>query len=107
MLENRSFDNILGWLYDADNKPPFHEVPRGQKFEGLSGGNFCNPRPGGGQACVGKGTVMTDPFPNPNEPYDHVCVQMYNQKFSSGQIPNTTATPTMDGFVNDYAEAIQ
>ena len=30
MLENRSFDNLLGWLYD-DETPP-----REQKFEGLN-----------------------------------------------------------------------
>ena len=107
MLENRSFDNILGWLYDPDNKPPFDKVPRDQKFEGLSGKKLCNPRPDGGTACVGKGTVMTDPFPDPNEPYDHVYAQMYNQKYPPGKVPNTTETPRMEGFVKDYAEAIQ
>ena len=29
MLENGSFDNLLGWLYDGDHPP------RGQAFEGL------------------------------------------------------------------------
>jgi phospholipase C len=107
MLENRSFDNVLGWLYDKDNKPPFDKVPRGQKFEGVSGKNLCNPRPGGGEACVGKGTVMTDPFPDPNEPYDHVFTQMFNRTYPKDHIPNTTDIPSMDGFVNDYANAIQ
>jgi phospholipase C len=107
MLENRSFDNVLGWLYDKDNQPPFDKVPRGQKFEGLSGGKYCNPRPGGGEACPGKGTVMTDPFPDPNEPYDHVFTQMFNKTYPKDSIPNTTEVPTMDGFVNDYADAIQ
>src|SRR5919202_1454117 len=32
MMENRSFDNLLGWLY-ADEAPP-----RGQQFEGLHPG---------------------------------------------------------------------
>jgi phospholipase C len=36
MLENRSFDNLLGWLYD-DQKPPYN-----QEFEGLSK-NLWNP----------------------------------------------------------------
>ena len=107
MLENRSFDNILGWLYDPDNKPPFNEVPRGQSFEGLSGKeNLCNPRPGGGTVCVGKGTVMTDPFPDPNEPYDQVYAQMYNANPPPTPIPNTTDSPNMQGFVINYAEAI-
>ena len=38
MLENRSFDNLLGWLY-AD-KAPYDRPPAGQHFEGLSEGLF-------------------------------------------------------------------
>ena len=34
MLENRSFDNLLGWLY-AD-KAPYDRPPDGQHFEGLT-----------------------------------------------------------------------
>lgn len=106
MMENRSFDNVLGWLYDPENKPPFDKVPRGQTFEGVSGKRLCNPRPGGGEACVGKGTSMIDPFPDPNEPYDHVYAQMYNDHTQPNPIPNKTTPPSMDGFVIDYAEAI-
>jgi phospholipase C len=68
MLENRSFDNVLGWLYVPDNDPPFDKVPRGQTFEGVSGKDLSNPRPGGGVARVGKNTVMTDPYTDINEP---------------------------------------
>jgi phospholipase C len=107
MLENRSFDNVLGWLYDPDNKPPFDKVPRGQQFEGLAGKELWNLRPDGSKAYVGKGKVMTDPFPDPNEPYEHVYMQMYNPQTMPNPIPNTTATPTMDGFVIDYWNAIQ
>lgn len=107
MLENRSFDNVLGWLYDKDNQAPFKkEAPRGQSFEGLSGKTLCNPRPKGGEACVGKGTVMTDPFPDPNEPYDHVYTQQFNVPVARNNIPNRTDEPLMNGFVNDYANAI-
>ncbi|HJU55480.1 MAG TPA: alkaline phosphatase family protein [Pyrinomonadaceae bacterium] len=100
MMENRSFDNVLGWLYDPAN------VPRGQSFEGVSGKKLCNPLPGGGEACVGKGTVMTDPFPDPNEPYDQVYAQMFNQNPPPTPIPNTTDVPNMQGFVINYADAI-
>ncbi len=27
MMENRSFDNMLGWLYDPDNPPPYNHKP--------------------------------------------------------------------------------
>ena len=106
MLENRSFDNVLGWLYDPDNDPPFDKVPRGQTFEGVSGKDLSNPRPAGGLAHVGKGTVMTDPYPDPNEPYDDVYMQMYNPETMPCPIPNTTETPAMQGFVINYQNAI-
>jgi phospholipase C len=106
MLENRSFDNVLGWLYDKDNQEPFKHVPPGQTFEGLSGAPHCNPRPDKGETCVGKGTDMTAPFPDPNEPYDHVYTQMFNEVADRDKIPNRTDAPPMIGFVNDYANAI-
>jgi len=39
MLENRSFDNLLGWLYTDD--PPYDRPPAGQHFEGLNYGLQC------------------------------------------------------------------
>ncbi len=109
MMENRSFDNVLGWLYDAHNKPPFDKVPPGQSFDGVSGKDLSNPRSldgTGGDVRVGKGTVMTDPFPDPNEPYDHVYAQMYNDHSNPCPVPNMTTSPSMKGFVIDYANAI-
>ncbi len=35
MLENRSFDHMLGRLYHADNPAPFQSPPRGQSFDGV------------------------------------------------------------------------
>ncbi|HEX8888727.1 MAG TPA: alkaline phosphatase family protein [Pyrinomonadaceae bacterium] len=99
MMENRSFDNVLGWLYGDD-------VPRGQSFEGLYGKNLSNPLPDGSLVPVGKGTVMTDPFPDPNEPYDQVFAQMYNQNPPPTPIPNMTTSPDMQGFVINYVAAI-
>ena len=32
--------------------------------------------------------------------------QMYNQEYPPDKVPNTTETPRMEGFVNDYANAI-
>ena len=81
MMENRSFDNVLGWLY-PDN-PDFHGVNSA----------MSNPRPGGGSACVGKGTDFTAPYPDPNEPYEYVYRQMYNPPDPTLPIPNTTETP--------------
>jgi phospholipase C len=107
MMENRSFDNVLGWLYDPDNKPPFDKVPHGQKFEGVSGKQLFNLRPDGSEVYVGKGTSMIDPYPDPNEPYDDVYAQMYNDHSHPNPIPNPTASPDMKGFVINYASAIK
>src|SRR5271167_4860286 len=36
MLEDRSFDHMLGRLYHHDNPDPYHIIPRGQVFDGVS-----------------------------------------------------------------------
>ncbi|HEX8847257.1 MAG TPA: alkaline phosphatase family protein [Pyrinomonadaceae bacterium] len=106
MMENRSFDNVLGWLYDKDNQPPFNEVPPGQQFEGLSGKNLSNPGLDGVLVTPGKGTDLTAPYPDPNEPYDQVYAQMFNQTPPPTPIPNREDPPNMQGFVINYADAI-
>ena len=42
MLENRSLDNLLGWLYPT---PPAHVYPSGSPaaYDGLAAGAFSNP----------------------------------------------------------------
>ena len=95
MMENRSFDNVLGFLY-----------PGNPLFNGVNTG-MSNPRPGNdGLVHVSAGTDITAPFPDPNEPYDHVYMQMFNPKAMPCPIPLTTQTPGMQGFVIDYANAL-
>ena len=67
MLENRSFDNMLGWLYDPDNRPPFDKVPRSQTFEGLSGKGLSNPIPPYALDAE-RGTVPVGKASTPNMP---------------------------------------
>src|SRR5215472_3854395 len=52
MLENRSFDSLLGWLYDPANEAPFDIVP--SDFEGLSGKRLSNPDVSGKEVPAGK-----------------------------------------------------
>jgi phospholipase C len=109
MLENRSFDHMLGWLYDPDNAPPFNQVPRGQFFEGVSGKDLTNPIPaafGGGMARVGKCSDMTAPNPNPNKDFANIYAQLHNINPPPHPVPNTNEPPNMQGFVGSYAEAI-
>src|SRR4029453_1306108 len=120
MLENRSFDNMLGWLYDSDNPPPFDKVSRGQSFEGVSGKNLSNPIPkyardaDRGSVPVGKATSITTPNPDPGEEYYRVNTQLFgtvippdnrfepfNRKAYNLPTP-TPEPPTMNGFVTAF-----
>jgi phospholipase C len=107
MLENRSFDNVLGWLYDPANAAPFDVVPGGQTFDGLSGKVLSNPVPpdlGGGTASPGTETVTWYPDPDPGE----VFADVYEQLFDTDSVgdPNRADVPGMQGFVNNYARTI-
>jgi phospholipase C len=115
MYENRSFDNIFGWLYGKD------EVPVGASFDGLAQGHYSNPIPGTGErieAHVYTGTtdhIMSSPQPDPGEAFQHVNTQLFNtvDPASNEDLhknglkapynrPPRGAKPTMQGFVHDY-----
>jgi len=113
MFENRSLDNLLGYLY-----------PAGQGFNGLSGKTLTNPVPpfiNDGHAFVtarpspGTDADMQNPSPDPGEPYPRINTQLFgivnpttNQFESATEMqppynaPPAGTTPTMQGFVQDY-----
>jgi phospholipase C len=106
MLENRSFDNLLGWLYDPQNpKPPFNQNPP-PNFDGVSGKNLNNPWQGQ-QVPVGRGFVPTNPDPDPGEPYQDVYCQVFGIQGPPpdlGKVPPEPPTPAnMQGFIYNYA----
>ena len=96
MMENRSFDNLLGHLYDGP-------LPDGKKFEGAQG--QWNPDHNG------KGRIETaltsdphEPYPDPGEFFENVVTQLYgkaNLPLPHGPDP-TLDEPKMNGFVLDY-----
>jgi phospholipase C len=110
MLENRSFDNLLGWLYSED--APLHFIPsnRARPFQGLSKGllnRYTNPlRNSSGEivfscppiqgvpSTIGS-KLINSPACDPNEPFDHVT----NQIFGFGG----SMQASMLGFLQDYA----
>jgi len=124
MLENRSFDNLLGYLYKDG-------VPEGKKFEGLQTGNYKNPVPDRVKDYDKDfvvGTKMApiptndyhQPFPDPGEVYQHVNTQQYNtvdlanvnkdaaDMVAPFNLPSSGIdTPPMNGFVNDYINTLQ
>lgn len=130
MLENRSFDNMLGYLYEPG------QVPRDQPFDGVAGKGLSNPAPeyilgaGHPDVPVARGTVMNNPNPDPGEPYPHINTQLFGGFIPPAnwhkEVPTTpeeikdTAKymappynlpgpplpdPDMSGFVTDYVGA--
>jgi len=113
LFENRSFDNILGHLYQQG------EVPQ---FEGVIGKNLSNPVPSwaqhpapGGRVSYSVATSMNSPSSDPGEEYPHTNTQMFNtideqNKFKMGKnivapwnVPKSAnAIPNMEGFITDY-----
>lgn len=91
MMENRSFDNLLGWLYPEGQQPAqFFPAGSPQVFNGLNTGSYSNSDPAvnGGQPVqvangttswtIGGGNVPLTcvPTPDPGEVFDDVNVQI-------------------------------
>lgn len=114
MFENRSFDNVFGYLYTNE------ELADGVTFDGLNQGAYSNLGPAGDvvEAHVyigGTDEVMRHPQPDPGEYYPHVNTQVFNivdpetnanlfenelrEPFNS---PVRDSVPDMSGFVRDY-----
>jgi phospholipase C len=114
MFENRSFDNLLGRLYQPG------EVP---SFDGVIGKDLANPVPdwaadrsGGDTVRYGTAAGMNTPSPDPGEEYAHVNTQLFGiidpaanrgvlaeQMVAPFNAPaNARVRPSMDGFVADY-----
>ncbi|WP_181010899.1 alkaline phosphatase family protein [Streptomyces sp. SM13] len=113
MFENRSFDNLLGRLYEPG------EV---DAFEGVLGKELSNPIPAwlpdGARGPVSYGVAgdMNTPAPDPGEEFHHVNTQLFGilDEANRGQAeargsfntPPTGRRATMDGFVADYASML-
>ncbi len=105
MLENRSFDNMLGWLYDPQNPAPFNQPPSSGSFEGVWGKPLTNPSVSGPPVPVNKGTEPTAPDPDPGEPYQDIYAQVFGQQnvLPLNQVPPKPTIPcNMEGFLYNY-----
>ncbi len=118
MLENRSFDNLLGYLYAPG------EAPRGQTYDGVAGKALANPIPVGADGAerlavaVSAGEVMDNPNPDPGEEYPHVNTQLFgtvvpepnrHRTAEKMEPPYNAPAPLpdpapMNGFVQDYID---
>jgi phospholipase C len=98
MLENRSFDNLLGYLYSPANLPKVNVPPQTPPtFDGLLfGGPYTNPDGNGDPVTASNPTgdwppaqnPHVVPYPDPGEPFDQVTRQIANG--------------AMNGFVQNY-----
>lgn len=117
LFENRSFDDLFGYLYRPDERP---------EFEGVLGHPLSNPVPpefraGGPERVRVHPAVGLDvPDPDPGEEYPYVNTQLFglidppeNARASPGEVhpPYNAPAPgrpaTMDGFVRDYIASFQ
>ncbi len=118
MLENRSFDNLLGWLYD-------HDTPlRGQRFEGLNwdlwnplsnidadGNRFMEKvgiRQNGKEYHLGRKKMKSEvnfslPSPDPGEGYKDATYQLYGTYDVDDIYP---PAPLALGYVDNYMNAM-
>src|SRR6201999_1454255 len=102
MLENRSFDHMLGYLYSGSG----NVSPSGQPFEGLSG-TETNPDASGNPVSVYQITPSTPnayfmPGADPGEGYKATNDQLWG----SVTAPASGTPATMQGFVKDFAYTI-
>jgi phospholipase C len=99
MLENRSFDHMLGFLYTSQG----NVSPSGQPYEGLAG-TESNPDPGGNPVTVFQITPSTPnayfmPGADPGEGYKATNDQLWR----SDTAPVSGQVPACQGFVKDFA----
>lgn len=107
MNENRSLDNLLGWLYPPGTTPT-QFLPSGSpaRYDGLVEHTYSNQDPGfdndapvyavnGTTGWLGPRGPIQEwfvPSPDPGEEFDHVCTQLFNGGDNAD----------MGGFLADY-----
>jgi phospholipase C len=118
MFENRSFDNLLGYLYSDAGVP----VPHGQRFDGVAGKHLSNATRDGDEVAVHPYSgptdeVMRSPDPGPGEEYPFVNTQLFGTLDPASNsahdvaglqppfnAPGSGTTPDMSGFLTDYID---
>jgi len=115
MMENRSFDNLFGYLYEHDRPRQF--LGRGDPvFRGVAGRqDLWNPddRVPPNRIPVAKAAWQTpndmcQPSPDPGEYYHpHVNRQLYGQDTVAGDAALLPDPAPMNGFVRDYIRSIR
>src|ERR1700749_3146726 len=88
MMENRSFDHMLGWL-----QSPQYQI------DGLDGTQMNRDSTGEPVAANNEAEYSGDYDPDVAHDFLDVTEQLFGSKTA-----DTSGTPTMSGFVTDYGE---
>jgi len=99
MLENRSLDSVLGWLYEHDRPRKFINCGVRPRFGGLTEGIQYNPKPNGGNEYASKIPTSAGqmiPSVDPHEKFKHVNDQIFYKD-------TTLKMPSMMGFYSDFS----
>jgi phospholipase C len=103
LFENRSYDNIFGWLYNKNNPLPYDKPPPGQQdLDGLTGkeSNFDSK---GNEFHVRDATTTTTPEEDPCERFFCMAQQIIGTETLPSLHPYIDNPPlTMTGFVRNY-----
>jgi phospholipase C len=102
MLENRSFDHMLGFLYTSAG----NVSPAGQPYEGLTG-KEANPDANGNPVTVFQITPSTPnayfmPGADPGEGYKATNDQLWG----SDTAPASGTAPALNGFIKDFTYSL-
>jgi phospholipase C len=109
MLENRSFDNMLGAAYKRTDVPPVTTLNPDQLYYGLdfdltgrpktaNSTDYSNPGPTG-SVPIKPATDFRMPHPDPGEHFDRITKQIF------GNRPVAPGNNDMSGFLLDFAQS--
>ena len=105
MLENRSLDNVLGWLYHE--QLPQHVVPADSspQFDGIPPNALNSYRTTAYSPARGTHAMAQPcrvPRWDPYEPFEHVQVQLFADAYGNMPANPWVTVPGMAGFVYDF-----
>lgn len=107
MLENRSFDSMLGWLYEKNapslNIPPAAPADHYRGLNGVNLNNFLNTADYGLSSPPVRGASgFTVPCVAPGEEFEQV-----NRQFFGTTTPAPGAIATMKGVLQDFVDVLR
>lgn len=103
MLENRSLDNVLGWLYADETPTRLVGADATSPYQGLKDGMGITRGTVGATGTSVPAQPLRVPGFDPNEPYEHVNQQLFGSQDHPTNANPPVGTPApMAGFAYDF-----